>query len=299
MYYRNFILAITVSRFHFYTGIGIASLSPIIRDDLKQQLQLSLLDIARSFSLYSLCIMTCLEEKTVQVTNLCAYLLSLPAFTCKSSDKDLMLLTDKSEKLEKAKSIGDVFIVLNGECCSFLNFGILQDLVKGFKLNLDEENSNYPQRLQDYVKRHKITEFVEVKPIQSELTDDTKELVLLLDIESTCRLSKLTDIRRAVSCIMGLKKSALFIHDISLCCVVVTFALPISVANFIFTLGTDFSQEQKKAFRKLSIQKMECNGIAFDFTQPCPDSRNLNDSPEIKSLGEWSNLKLFFGKGPF
>lgn len=261
------------------SGIGIASLPPAIREDLKLQLQITLQSIVRSFALYSRCILTCLQEKQIAVSDLSAYLLSLPALTSECTEDNLMLLTQKKAKFEQARELGQVFMVLNSECCTFLNFDILQDVVKGFKLTLDEESSRYPEMLKEYVDRHNIEEIVEVKPILNELTDDTKKLILLLDIKSTCKLSSLTDTRRAVACIMGLKKSALLIHDINLHCVMVTFFLSTSVAEFIFVNETILSIEQEEDFRRLSVQRLECNGLTFDFTKPPREHCSYTDLP--------------------
>lgn len=97
--------------------------------------------------------------------------------------------------MERAQSISEIFMTINAECCTFLNYEILEDLVQEFQLNLDEENSRYPEKLKNYVFKHKIAEFLEVKPILNELTDDTKKIVLLLDIEATSKLSRLSDVR--------------------------------------------------------------------------------------------------------
>ena len=262
---------------HTHTGSGsISSLPADIRGDLKQQLRDSLGRIVTSFAQYSRSVLLGLKEKQVPVADISAYLLSLPALNSEHSEESLMLLAKKKDKFERAKSVGEIFIVLNSECCTFLNFDILQALVTGFGLKLNEHNAQYPERLQEYIEMHKITEFIEVKPVLNHLTDDSKELVLLLDIKSTRSLSCLVDIRRAVASIMGLKESALLIHDISLHCVAVTFLIPAFIADFMFSGENPFSREQKEKFRKLSVQSLQCNGCAFVFTLPCSEEL---DSP--------------------
>ena len=146
---------------HFLThvGSGISSLPPEVRGDLKQQLELRLMEITTSFAFYSSCVPACLERKHVDVETVCAFLLSLPSFTCEqeSGNQSLMLLSQKRAKLEKATSIHQIFKILNSECVSFLNYSILEALIQKFELELDEKYSKYPEKLQNYIKKHKIS----------------------------------------------------------------------------------------------------------------------------------------------
>ena len=227
------------------------------------------MSIAQSFASYSFCVLTCLELKPVTVEKLCAYLLSLPSFTCgqDSANQSLMLLSTKKAKLEEARSIAQIFKILNSECCSFLNYGILERLILKFELELDEENSNYPEKLRKYINEHKISEFIEIKPILNKLNSDSKELVLLLDLESTRTLSNLIDVKKMVAIIMGLKQSALLIYDIKEHCVVLTLLLPTPVADFIFNSATMFDEKQEKEFQSLSVRSLKCNGFTFNFNK--------------------------------
>ena len=205
----------------------------------------------------------------IDVKRLCTYLLGLSSFNLDHRDQKLMLLSSKRTELERANNLNDIFIILKTECASFLNYHIFERLLKNFKINKkDIESLKYPEKLRDYVKKHKISEFVEIQPQLGRLTDDRKELVLVLDIESTCRLSQITDIGKAVAKIMGLKQSTLLIHNIKLSCVVVAFLLSSPVANFIFVNNKIFSKNQVENFQTLSIQKIKCNDFTFDFTLP-------------------------------
>lgn len=174
-----------------------------------------------------------------------------------------MLLASKKAKLEEASCISEIMIILKTECTSFLNYQIFESLIKNFQLDDGRENLKYPEQLQAYINKHKISEFIEIQPILSELSDDKKELILVLDIEPTCRLSGLMDLGKAVAKIMGLKQSALLIYSIKESCVVVSYLIPTFVAEFIFIGDGIFTKEQTDAFRKLSVQRLECNTLEF------------------------------------
>lgn len=133
----------------------------------------------------------------------------------------------------------------------------------------------YPQKLRRYLEKHTVSEFVAMNPVLNQYTDDTKELVIILDIQQiTAHMSQVIDIGQAVAHIMKLKQSQLLIHNIAGGSVIVAFLVPIMVAEYIFRGPIDciFSQEQIEEFRKISILVLECNGYKFDFSFPSSKS---------------------------
>lgn len=232
------------------------------------QLELNLEEILDYFDDYTSVIQEALEERNMEAKTLANYLTGLPSFVCETNDQKLSLLSpSRRAKLKEEPLISGIFSILKTECTSFLNYHIFERVIKKFKIERSQECFDYPERLRAYVEKHRISEFIELKPILGELTTDKKQLVLVLDIESTCRLAQLMDIERAVGKIMGLKPSALLIHDIREACVIVTFLVTLAVAEFIFKGNDVFSHEQRIKFHKLSVQRLECNGYTYDFTK--------------------------------
>lgn len=212
-------------------------------------------------------------EMNLDVKVVGSYLLRLPSFTCDSRSQNLTLLSAKKEKFEKAVDAIDIFIILE-ECTSFMNYHIYEHLISKFQIANEELRIlSYPQRLWAYVEKHKISEYIQMHPSLKQYSDDTKDLVLVLDIETTCRLSKLLDLREVVAKVMDLDPSSLLLHDIKEHCVIVTFRIPTSVADVIFTGRPSkvFSQEQRGTFRNLLVQQLQCNGYEFDFTLDGPE----------------------------
>lgn len=267
-------------------GDDISSLPPAVFVDLKQQLESNLEEILFCFADYTDSVQESLEERNITVKRLCAYLISLPSFTRAYSDSKLMLLASKKDMLEEACCISDIMIILKTECTSFLNYQIFESLIKKFKLE-GEEILKYPEKLQKYIRMHKISEFIEIQPILIELTDDKKELILVLDIEPTCRLSGLTDLGKAVAKILGLKQSALLIHNIKESCVVVSYLISTFVAEFLFVSDEIFSEVQKEEFRALLVQRLECNRCTFTFVAS-PDKEE--DETDLAILGNYGNI---------
>lgn len=266
------------------TGRDIA-LSPSVFVDLQQELECNLEEILFHFAAYTDCIQVSLEKKCINVKRLCAYLLGLPSFTLSYDDRRPMLLASKKSKLEEASCIGDIMIILKKECTSFMNYKIFQGLIKNFELDEGQEHLKYPKMLQDYINLHKISEFIEIQPVLSELTKDNKELILVLDIEPTCKLSGLVDLGKAVAKLMGLKQSALLIHDIKESCVVVSYLIPTLVAELIFTSDKIFSEEQEEEFRRLSVRRLECNSVVFEFAS----GKDLNCETDQIDVGSPGN----------
>lgn len=249
------------------TGTDILSLTPNEYGDLLQQLETNLEEILHHFANYTDSILESLQNKNVSVPALHTYLLGLPAFLGKCDNKKLTLLSSKMKRLEEANDLCSIFKILKTECTSFLNYRIFEFLIKKYNIDRDD-NLKYPEKLQKYVKRHKITEFIEIEPQLCDLTDDTKELILVLDIEATCRVSQLTDLGKAVAKIIGIKQSALLIHNIKECCVVVTFLIPANIADVVFTGDKIFSHDQQVKFQMLSVRKLSCNGFTIDLSNP-------------------------------
>ena len=237
-------------------------MSPADRGDLQFLLESNLRNILFAFANYTFCVQQSLQEKNVEVDSICDYLIG---FT--SNENSIALLSGaKRAKLAEANSISKIFRFLKEECTSFLNYDIFEYLIERFKLNRDQEDLKYPQKLKAYVKKQRISEFIETKPALSKYTDDTVKLTLVLDIDSMCRLDKLLDVAKAVAKILDVLPSTLLIYDIRESCVEVTFLIPKSVAESIFSNGEIFSGDQEDKFRQLLVKKLECNGHTFKFS---------------------------------
>ena len=136
---------------------------------------------------------------------------------------------------------------------SFLNYDIFEYLIEHFKLDRDQEDFKYPEKLKAYVKKQRISG---TKPALSKYTDDMMKLTLVLDIDSMCRLDKLLDIAKAVAKILGVLPSTFLIYDIRESCVEVTFLILKSIAESMFSNDEIFSNNQNDKFRQLLVKQI-------------------------------------------
>ncbi len=242
--------------------------------DLKQQLEINLENIQYQYASYVSNIRTSLQKNRVSCEELRAHLLNMPVFQKDKGTKQLKLLSSKAAKIEKASSINDIFKILSLECCSFLDFGIFKSLVKHYDLDKRQEAFRYSEHVDDYMKRHKIKEFVMINPSLGKLSDDSEKLTLKFDISMTTELGKVMNLKAAVAKILGLRASALQLLDISEGCVVVTFLISKLVSQSLLSSGEDaFTKECVSELQALSVVWLKLKDTVIDVARIVRENR--------------------------
>ncbi len=240
---------------------------PDVRMDLKFILDENLDEIITKFASYVYCLRTSIEAKGVTPEDLCSYLLSLSAFNNSYEGEMLTLMSDRKLELKKKNSITEIFDFLTTECTSFLNYDIFQKILENYNnIGKDQERLKYHDHLKAYIEKHKITEFVKINPLLKS-KNGSKKFTLKFDIKNTCKLAKIFELKQFIAKILKLHPSALELVDIEDGCVVVTFLIPASVADAIFTPDTVFTSQQADELRESSVLWLKCNGHTFDFTE--------------------------------
>ena len=234
-------------------------------EDLEQQLELNLQHIINCYASYVRCICTSIKQKGIATHDLCSYLMNLRAFKSGHCKQKPVLLSGIRTELEKAETIDHIFMILSDKCTSFLNFEIFQSMVDEYDIDKSQEKLNYPQYLREYVNKHKLSEFASINPLLEKVDDGSKEVFLKMDIDYTCSLAKLNDLRKPIANILRIKKSALRIVDVKEGCVLVTLLIPAPVADAIFTSDEIFSPQDVCNFQALSVISLECNGYKYNF----------------------------------
>ena len=251
-------------------------------EDLEQQLELNRKQIKNRNVSFIKCVREAIKEKGVTASELCAYL--LPACNDDQSEQKQSVILS-SEDLEKSTTIEQIFIVLS-KYTSFLNYEIYQNMLDDFEIEINTDKLNYAEHIKEYAEMHKVSEFGDINPLLKTFTDKAKKITLKIDVESTCSLAKILDIKKFLSNILGIRKSALGILDIKKGCLLVTFVMPASLASNIFTSDKQFSVEEFQQFQSLSILWLECNGFKFDFREDSDhsqeeSSQNFNASHKM------------------
>ena len=241
-----------------------SSLDPKIQMDLEYVLENNLKKTITAYASYVDCIRATVKEKGVSPEDFRSFVQSLPASTDSSKHQKLTLLSDIELELEKCNTITAIFDILKKRCASFLNYDIFQNIADHYNIYEDEEKMKYPEKLKAYVEKHKISEFTKINP-QLKDRKGSKELTLKYDIKTTCRLAKVCELEKVIAKVLELHPSALHIVDIEEGCVIVTFLIPASVADALFTPDTVFTPQQEEELRAASVLWLKCNGYTFYF----------------------------------
>ena len=252
-----------------------------LKENLEYILEINLKKITAKYASYVDCLRNAIEHKEdITPEILRAYLLSLSA---SSKDQELSLMSDKKSELKKCETIAEIFEFLTCECASFLNYEVFQNLLENFNISTDEEKLQYPKHLKDYAEKHKISEFYKINPLLK-TRKWSKELTLKYDVDSTCRLAKVSNLKKSLAKVFRLLPMALEIVDIKKGCVVVTFLIPGSVADAIFTPDTVLTPEQEDQLRAESVKWLKCNGYTFYFGKGKLKEAEDSENPGIISI---------------
>ena len=247
-------------------------MDPDVRMDLEFILEKNLSEIITKYASFVDCLRAAISDKGISPEDLQSYLLSLPASSKSHKGQKLTLLSDKEIELKNCNTITGIFTFLTTKCASFLNYEIFQNILDRYKVNDNQEELKYPEHLKAYIEKHKISEFVKINPLLKH-SNGSSELILKYDIENTCALAKVDKLKKFIAKILDLRPSALKIVDIEDGCIIVTFLIPASVAEALFTPDTVFTPQQEEELRAASVLWLQCNGHTFQF-----EKRELKDS---------------------
>ena len=205
------------------------------------------------------------SNKDVSVEDLHLYLLNKSAFN--NENQQVMLLSDVSDELQEAATVHDIFKFLSVRFASFLNFEIFKSIVQKFGNDKDHKKlEDYTARLEEYVNKHKISEFFDINPALKEHDKTAKKLILKVDYKKFQKLAKITNLKRALAKILNLKASAIQLYGIEDGCILVIFLVPVCVADVIFVEENRSTiLKQAGCFQALSVQWLECDGFKVYF----------------------------------
>ena len=242
--------------------------------DLHLRLDKELDDITKQYSKYVRHIRETLNAKGVTVDDLSSNLLTVTAFAHEKQQR--MLLSTHEAELESAASVDKIIRLLVKEYASFLNCEIFQFIVDTYHIDQGQDELKYPELLEAYLNRHRVSEFIKINPQLKSIASSSKELVMLkVDMESTSRLARINDLKTSIAKILQLESVTLQLLGISEGCVVVTFQIPAPIAECIFNEHTIFTEEQLKQFQSLSVVWLECGSCSFSFADKVDDIEDV------------------------
>ncbi len=93
------------------------------------------------------------------------------------------------------------------------------------------------------------------------------KMILKVDMKLLTRLSKLCELKRPIAKILNVNPSTLYLCGIEEGCVMVTYLIPVAVADVIFCKGKKFTKKEKREFRYLSVKWLKYHDRTFRFEQ--------------------------------
>ena len=241
-------------------------LTPEIKEDLEHQLERNFKFIVNRYAAFVSYICKSIDRNgDVSVEDLRSYLLNMSAFD--HCNQQVMLLSDVKNELQEASNIHAIFDFLSVRFASFLNYDIFKFIVQEFGNDKDHQKlEDYTARLEEYVNKHKISEFFNINPALKEYDKTAKKLILKVDYEKFQKLAKITNLKRALADIWDLKTSAIQFYGIEDGCILVIFLIPVCVADVIFVEENRSTiLKQAGCFQALSVQWLECDGFKVYF----------------------------------
>jgi hypothetical protein len=221
-----------------------------VRKDLRFVLEGKRDAIMNRFACFVLSLCTHVKESGVSVENFRTWLLQLPAF---ASDHHDTLLSGVRAEMRKADTINKLFDLIGEGYTSFLNYGILDSILSKYCKDVDCEDLKYPEHLEAYINEHNVTEFGLVHPQLVKISTTSEKLCFKFDIEKTRKIGKVLELGPQIAKILKVLPSALQLFSVEEGCIIVTYLIPVFVAEKVFTEGK-MTMEQWAAFRALSVQ---------------------------------------------
>ena len=241
------------------------ALDPEVKEDLEHILRVNRKRIIKKYAGYVSSVSeNVVKNRDVTVESFRNYVLRLPAFTSKN---DASLLSGLKAEIKQSTSLYEILDLIAEGYASFVNYDVFQSIQEKFCRNVKCEDFNYPEEFQAYINKHKVNEFFGTNPQLEKLTKSSKKLQLKFDIEPTTKAANLVSLKSTLCEILDLMPSALRIFSVEEGCIVMTFLIPVAVADLIFGAGKKIAVEQKEALRDLSVIWMKCDDYEFHFNE--------------------------------
>ncbi len=184
--------------------------------DDKQQLTSDIKTIERKFAHLQTATRESLKKCNVILMSLVALLTSYRTSRAVIERESNMLLADQQEDLRRAASVDEIFVIVS-PFWSFLDFEILEDVIKMFGADSDHNLAEYITELKEFLNTWK------VEPCKiSRLDDDKKRTKLCFKLD-TDSLAIYRDLKVAIARIFEVDVHALHLHSIEDGCIQLIF----------------------------------------------------------------------------
>ena len=192
--------------------LDITTLSVHERKDLIQKLSRDYKNILEKFAILQTSTCESLNERNISTEKVANCALTLAMY--KSDDVPQPLLPEEQDRLEEAKSIERIFILLRKhKLISYFDYGILKLIIETYGSDDDK------RRLMEYVDEFQAFwrwKVVEVPPVISECTSSARKVFkVLITADMSATLADIKVAERKIADILGLPHSVLKLHEIT------------------------------------------------------------------------------------
>ena len=237
------------AKVHLFPYLDTNTLSSHERKDLIQKLSRDYTNILEKFATLQTSTCESLNERNISTERVTNCALSLAMY--KSDDVPQPLLPEEQDRLEEAKTIETIFILLRKHnLISYFNYGILKHIIQTYGNEADKHRlKEYMDEFQKFCRR----KVVEVPPVISECTSSTRKVFkILITADMSATLADVEAAERKIADILGLPHSVLSVHEITPGSLVLTLSIPILIADKIFPLqASQLSQLEANGFTVL------------------------------------------------
>jgi hypothetical protein len=264
-----------------------------------QQLELNRKHITKCYGSFVNSVRKAMQETSPK--DLSSWLIALPAINSGDTKEIIALMSGVCDQLQKATSVDKIFNILSIDYgASFINFEVFVDMADNYGVQQDARDEYIkhldayikmhipPQVMQKYfgavhlesheayMKEHEL-DVIDFSPQMKLVQNDSKKMLLKFDIEKTCTLAKIQDLKKNVANILHMKASALRTLNVEEGCVIVTFLIPSQAADYVFSSDSVFTTEDVAKFRSLSVLWLKCNGYVYEFNNLHVDTHDREE----------------------
>ena len=214
--------------------------------------------ISRKYSKLVQSIKRSLKSQGVTAMELTDMLRDLQGYIPHREKAGHLLLQDRIQEMEKAKTTDEVFRILS-EYCSFFNHDIVKYIVDEVGTDADKANlEDYKDNFTEYCRR---SVFECPFSICSEKSQHFSMLVMKVvsDIMTKPYSMEAVQLFQAeVSSLLYITKYVLKLCSVEEGCLQLTFQIPCFLSSILFPLSAD----QVKGLKDLGVTKMVCDGVS-------------------------------------
>ena len=237
----------------------IASLPSDLRMDLNQQLKRTVRELMNHYASFVSRLRSSVRDR-VTVDAMRSLLLGMSAFMDDYQGRHhIPLFIQLEADFQEAVEVTDFIDSLSLNYGSFLNYDIFRLISMRCGNEKDAERLTcYGEHRQDYIIRHKLSEFIEVRPPFGRHAETNEQLIVNFDIDLDTRIAQLLDIKTSFAAVVGLKGLVLRLFNVEqIEYIVVTFQLAPAIGEAVFSGKEEFTAKQMEEFRALSVQSIQ------------------------------------------